>query len=629
MGKLYYLTNKYNLMAKREINSKEVDLITIRFAGDSGDGMQLTGNQFTTNSALFGNDIATLPDFPAEIRAPQGTLAGVSSFQLQFSNKDIHTPGDKLDVLVAMNPAALKVNLADLKPNGMIIANTANYNKKNFTLSGYETDPLEDGSLDDYKLIKVDMNDLVNKALEDIDLPSKMKSRSTNMFALGLLYWLYERNIDSTIKFLETKFKSKPEIVKANIKALKTGLHYGETIEAIRTTFRVSKASLKKGTYRNIMGNECLTLGLIAAANKANLDLFFGGYPITPASDILHELSKYKNYGIKTFQAEDEIAGICSALGAAFAGNLAITASSGPGIALKGEAMGLGIITELPIVVINIQRGGPSTGLPTKTEQSDLNQAMYGRNGECPAVVIAAQSPSDCFQTAYEACKISLEFMVPVVLLSDGYIANGSEPWRLPNLDKLPEIKTKIIKKTSDEKFTPYKRDEKTLARDWALPGTPGLEHRIGGLEKAANTGNVSYDADNHDYMVKLRQKKIDVVADFIPKLEVYGEPKGELLILSWGGTYGACRAAVEKANKNKISVSHVNLKYINPFPKNLAEILLKFNKILIPEINLGQLSTIIRSKYLIDALSFNRVSGKPFTTTDIYEKIEQIIEES
>ncbi len=392
-------------MAKREINSKEVDLITIRFAGDSGDGMQLTGNQFTTNSALFGNDIATLPDFPAEIRAPQGTLAGVSSFQLQFSSHDIHTPGDKLDVLVAMNPAALKVNLSDLKTNGMIIANTANYNKKNFTLSGYETNPLEDGSLDEYKLIKVDMNNLVNKALEDIDLPSKIKSRSTNMFALGLLYWLYERDVDSTIKFLETKFKSKPEIVKANIKALKTGLNYGETIEAIRTTFKVSKASLKKGTYRNIMGNECLTLGLIAAANKSNLDLFFGGYPITPASDILHILSKYKNYGIKTFQAEDEIAGICSALGAAFAGDLAVTASSGPGIALKGEAIGLGIITELPIVIINIQRGGPSTGLPTKTEQSDLNQAMYGRNGECPAVVIAAQSPSDCFQTAYEACN--------------------------------------------------------------------------------------------------------------------------------------------------------------------------------------------------------------------------------
>ena len=616
-------------MAKREINSKEVDLITIRFAGDSGDGMQLTGNQFTTNSALFGNDIATLPDFPAEIRAPQGTLAGVSSFQLQFSSHDIHTPGDKLDVLVAMNPAALKVNLSDLKTNGMIIANTANYNKKNFTLSGYETNPLEDGSLDEYKLIKVDMNNLVNKALEDIDLPSKMKSRSTNMFALGLLYWLYERDVDSTIKFLETKFKSKPEIVKANIKALKTGLNYGETIEAIRTTFKVSKASLKKGTYRNIMGNECLTLGLIAAANKSNLDLFFGGYPITPASDILHILSKYKNYGIKTFQAEDEIAGICSALGAAFAGDLAVTASSGPGIALKGEAIGLGIITELPIVIINIQRGGPSTGLPTKTEQSDLNQAMYGRNGECPAVVIAAQSPSDCFQTAYEACKISLEFMVPVILLSDGYIANGSEPWRLPNLEKLPKIKTKIIKETSDEKFTPYKRDEKTLARDWALPGTPRLEHRIGGLEKAVNTGDVSYDADNHDYMVKLRQEKIDVIADFIPEIKIYGEPKGELLVLSWGGTYGACRAAVEKANKNKISVSHINLKYINPFPKNLAEILLKFNKVLIPEINLGQLSTIIRSKYLIDTLNFNRVSGKPFTTNDIYKKIEQIIEES
>ena len=614
-------------MEKREINSKEVDLITIRFAGDSGDGMQLTGNQFTTNSALFGNDIATLPDFPAEIRAPQGTLAGVSSFQLQFSNQDIHTPGDKLDVLVAMNPAALKVNLADLKTNGMIIANTANYNKKNFTLAGYETDPLEDGSLDEFKLIKVDMNDLVNKALEDIDLPSKMKSRSTNMFALGLLYWLYERNIDSTIQFLETKFKSKPEIVKANVKALKTGLNYGETIEAIRTTFKVSKATLKKGTYRNIMGNECLTLGLIAAANKSNLDLFFGGYPITPASDILHILSKYKNYGIKTFQAEDEIAGICSALGAAFVGDLSVTASSGPGIALKGEAMGLGIITELPIVVINIQRGGPSTGLPTKTEQSDLNQAMFGRNGECPAVVIAAQSPSDCFGTAYEACKIALEFMVPVVLLSDGYIANGSEPWRLPDLDKLPNINTRIVKKTSDEKFAPYKRNDETLARDWALPGTPGLEHRIGGLEKAANTGNVSYDADNHDYMVKLRQQKIDVIADFIPDLKVYGESKGELLVLSWGGTYGACRAAVEKAIKNGLSVSHVNLKHINPFPKNLAEILLKFNKVLIPEINLGQLSTIVRSKFLIDTINFNRVSGKPFTTSDIFEKIEQIIE--
>jgi 2-oxoglutarate ferredoxin oxidoreductase subunit alpha len=616
-------------MAKRETNSKEVDLITIRFAGDSGDGMQLTGNQFTTNSALFGNDIATLPDFPAEIRAPQGTLAGVSSFQLQFSNQDIHTPGDKLDVLVAMNPAALRVNIDDLKPNGMIIANTANYTNKNFNLASYETNPLEDGTLDSYKLIKVNMNELVNTALENVDLPSKMKSRSTNMFALGILYWIYERNLDSTIDFLKKKFKNKPEIIEANTIALKSGYNYGDTIEAIRTTYRVSEAKLKKGTYRNIMGNECLTLGLIAAANKANLDLFFGGYPITPASDILHILSKYKNYGIKTFQAEDEIAGICSALGAAFTGDLAITASSGPGIALKGEAMGLGIITELPIVVINIQRGGPSTGLPTKTEQSDLNQAMYGRNGECPAVVIAAQSASDCFETAFEACKIALEFMVPVVLLSDGYIANGSEPWKLPDLDKLPKINTKIIKKSKDEKFLPYKRDEETLSREWALPGTPGLEHRIGGLEKAAVSGNVSYDADNHDYMVKLRQEKIDVIADFIPEIEVYGKPKGELLVLSWGGTYGACRAAVEKANQNKMSVSHINLKYINPFPKNLAQLLLKFNKVLIPEINLGQLSTIIRSKFLIDTINFNRVSGKPFTRTDIYEKIEQIIKES
>ncbi|MFL2988535.1 MAG: 2-oxoacid:acceptor oxidoreductase subunit alpha [Candidatus Neomarinimicrobiota bacterium] len=616
-------------MAKREINSKEVDLITIRFAGDSGDGMQLTGNQFTTNSALFGNDIATLPDFPAEIRAPQGTLAGVSSFQLQFSNQVIHTPGDKLDVLVAMNPAALRVNIDDLKPNGMIIANTANYTNKNFNLASYETNPLEDGTLDSFKLIKVNMNELVNTALENVDLPSKMKSRSTNMFALGILYWIYERQLDSTIEFLNQKFKSKPEIIEANTIALKSGYNYGDTIEAIRTTYRVSEAKLSKGTYRNIMGNECLTLGLIAAANKAKLDLFFGGYPITPASDILHILSKYKNFGIKTFQAEDEIAGICSVLGAAFAGDLAITASSGPGIALKGEAMGLGIITELPIVVINIQRGGPSTGLPTKTEQSDLNQAMYGRNGECPAVVIAAQSASDCFDTAFEACKIALEFMVPVVLLSDGYIANGSEPWKLPDLDKLPEIKTKVIKKLKDDKFLPYKRDEKTLSRDWALPGTPGLEHRIGGLEKAAVSGNVSYEADNHDYMVKLRQDKIDVIADFIPELEIYGNPKGELLVLSWGGTYGACRAAVEKANANNMSVAHVNLKYINPFPKNLAEILLKFNKVFIPEINLGQLSTIIRSKFLIDTLNLNRVSGKPYTTTDIYEKIEQIIEEN
>ena len=616
-------------MAKREINSKEVDLITIRFAGDSGDGMQLTGNQFTTNSALFGNDIATLPDFPAEIRAPQGTLAGVSSFQLQFSNQDIHTPGDRLDVLVAMNPAALRVNIDDLKPNGMIIANTANYTNKNFNLASYETDPLEDGTLDSYKVIKVNMNELVNTALENVDLPSKMKSRSTNMFALGILYWIYERKLDSTIEFLNQKFKSKPQIIEANTIALKAGYNYGDTIEAIRTTYRVSQAKLNKGTYRNIMGNECLTLGLIAAANKAKLDLFFGGYPITPASDILHILSKYKNYGIKTFQAEDEIAGICSILGAAFAGDLAVTASSGPGIALKGEAMGLGIITELPLVIINIQRGGPSTGLPTKTEQSDLNQAMFGRNGECPAVVIAAQSASDCFDTAFEACKIALEFMVPVVLLSDGYIANGSEPWKLPDLDKIPEIKTKIIKNTKDEKYLPYKRDEKTLSRDWALPGTPGLEHRIGGLEKAAVSGNVSYDADNHDYMVKLRQDKIDVIANFIPELEIYGNPKGELLVLSWGGTYGACRAAVQRANESNMSVAHINLKYINPFPKNLAEILLKFNKVLIPEINLGQLSTIIRSKFLIDTINFNRVSGKPYTTTDIYEKIEQIIKES
>ena len=609
-------------MTNKDKKSREIDVVTIRFAGDSGDGMQLTGNQFTTNSALFGNDISTLPDFPAEIRAPAGSLAGVSSFQLQFSSLDIHTPGDKLDVLVAMNPAALKVNLSDLKANGMLIANTANYTPKNLKLAGYDEDPLEDNSLDDYKLIKVDMTKLVFTALEDLELSSKLKSRSTNMFALGLLYWLYERSLDSTLNFLKTKFKTKPEIIEANVKALKAGYYYGETVEAIKTTFRVSEAKLSKGIYRNIMGNESLSLGLIAAAQKAKLNLFFGGYPITPASDILHHLSKHKNFGIKTFQAEDEIAGICSALGASFSGDLAVTASSGPGIALKGEAIGLGVITELPLVVINIQRGGPSTGLPTKTEQSDLNQAMFGRNGECPAVVIACQSPSDCFETAFTACKIALEFMMPVILLSDGYIANGSEPWKLPKLDSLSDIQTKIVKDFNEESFAPYKRDKKTLSRSWALPGQKGLEHRIGGLEKADVTGHVSYDPDNHHHMVKLRQKKIDIIADFIPEAKPYGNDKGDFLVLGWGGTYGAIRSAVEQCNEEGLSVSHLHLKYLNPLPKNLGEVLLKFNKVLIPEINLGQLSDIIRANYLIDTINYNRVSGKPFTKSDIYEKI-------
>ncbi len=613
-------------MTDKQRKSQELDVVTIRFAGDSGDGMQLTGNQFTTNSALFGNDISTLPDFPAEIRAPAGSLAGVSSFQLQFSSLDIHTPGDKLDVLIAMNPAALKVNLSDLKTHGMLIVNTANYSPKNLKLAGYENNPLEDESLNDYKLIEVDMTKLVFTALEDLELSSKAKSRSTNMFALGLLYWLYERDLDSTLNFLKTKFKNKPEIIDANTKALKAGYYYGETVEVIKTTFKVSEATLDKGTYRNIMGNESLSLGLIAAANKAKLDLFFGGYPITPASDILHHLSKYKNFGIKTFQAEDEIAGICSALGASFSGDLAITASSGPGIALKGEAIGLGVITELPIVIVNIQRGGPSTGLPTKTEQSDLNQAMFGRNGECPTVVIACQSPSDCFETAFTACKIALEFMVPVMLLSDGYIANGSEPWKLPDLDKLSEIKTRKVEEFSGESFFPYERDERTLSRPWALPGQKGLEHRIGGLEKANVTGHVSYDPDNHHHMVKLRQEKIDIIANFIPEAKPYGNDKGDLLVLGWGGTYGSIRAAVEKCNQEDLSVSHLHLKYLNPLPKNLGEILLRFKKVLIPEINLGQLSNIIRSDYLIDTINYNRVSGKPFTKSDIYDKIKSTL---
>ena len=470
------------------------------------------------------------------------------------------------------------------------------------------------------------MNDLVFTALKDMGLSSKVMSRSTNMFALGLLYWLYERNLDSTINFLEKKFKNKPEIVDSNIKALKTGYYYGETVEAVKTTFRVPAAELEKGTYRNIMGNEALSLGLIAAANKANLNLFFGGYPITPASDILHYLSKHKNFGVKTFQAEDEISGICSALGASFSGDLAITASSGPGIALKGEAIGLAVITELPIVVINIQRGGPSTGLPTKTEQADLNQAMYGRNGECPSVVLACQSPSDCFETAFMACKIALEFMVPVILLSDGYIANGSEPWKLPDLNKIPSIKTKIVSNSNEESFFPYNRDKETLSRPWALPGTKNLEHRIGGLEKADGTGHVSYDPDNHHNMVKLRQEKIDIISNFIPEVEPDGPSKGDLLVLGWGGTYGAIKSAVEKCNKENISVSHLHLKHLNPLPKNLGEVLLRYNKILIPEINLGQLANIIRSNYLINTINYNRVSGKPFTSSDIRNKIEEIL---
>ena len=607
-------------------NISDIEEATIRFAGDSGDGMQLTGTQFSDNTAIFGNDLATLPDFPAEIRAPKGSLAGVSSFQLQFSNKNVHTPGDDLDVLVAMNPAGLKVHLGDLKDNGMLIINTANFTKKNLTLAGYNKNPLENKLFDGYQLITVDMTQLVTTALADSGLSSKIMIRSTNMFALGLLYWLYGRTMDSSINFIQKKFATKPEIVDANIKALNTGYYYGETVEAIKTTYRINKATFDKGIYRNIMGNNALAYGLLAASQKSGLDLFFGGYPITPASDILHYLSQYKNFGVKTFQAEDEIAGITSVIGAAFAGNLAVTATSGPGIALKGEAMGLAVTTETPIIIINVQRGGPSTGLPTKTEQSDLNQAMFGRNGEAPMVVLAAATPSDCFMMAYEASRIALKYMIPVILLTDGYIANGSEPWKIPDIETLPSIEHNII--TDSDNFAPFNHNNKNLARPWALPGTPKLEHRVGGLEKWDKSGNVSYDPENHQYMVDLRQKKVDIITNDIPKSNIFGKDKGDILVIGWGGTHGAIRSGVEIAQENGYSVSHLHLRHINPLPKDLGEIILKFKKILIPELNSGQLAMIIRSKYLIDAIGLNKIAGKPLSKIEIYNKIKKMIKE-
>ena len=605
-------------------NISEVDGATIRFAGDSGDGMQLTGSQFSDNTAIFGNDLATLPDFPAEIRAPKGSLAGVSSFQLQFSNKNIHTPGDDLDVLVAMNPAGLKVHLGDLKDNGMLIINTANFTSKNLKLAGYEENPLDDELLEGYQAIKVDMTKLVATALEKIELSSKLKARSTNMFALGLLYWLYGRSLDSSVNFIQKKFAKAPDIVEANIKALNTGYYYGETLEVIKTTYRVNKAKFEKGKYRNIMGNNALAFGLLTAAQRSGLDLYYGGYPITPASDILHYLAQYKSFGVKTFQAEDEIAGVVSAIGAAFAGDLAITATSGPGVALKSEALGLAVITELPLVLVNVQRGGPSTGLPTKTEQSDLNQAIYGRNGEAPMVVLAPATPADCFMMAYEACRIALKYMIPVILLSDGYIANGSEPWKIPDVNTLPDMETRILKKK--EGFAPFNHGNPDLARPWALPGTPGMEHRIGGLEKWEETGHVSYDPENHQKMVELRQEKVDIIARDLPLAKPFGKESGDLLVIGWGGTHGALRSAVETAQSEGMSVAHLHLRHLNPLPQNLGEILVKFQKVMIAELNLGQLANIIRAKFLVDAVGLNKVQGKPFTQTEVFNKITELV---
>ena len=607
---------------------KTIDEAVIRFAGDSGDGMQLTGGRFTETTAIVGNDLSTLPDFPAEIRAPAGSLAGVSAFQIKFSSKDIHTPGDKPDVLVAMNPAALKVHQKELIPGGTMIVNTDAFTKKNLKFAGYETNPIEDGSLDDYfTLIPIEMNKMVTRACEGLDMPPKLVGRTKNFFALGVLFYMYDRPLDTTEGWLKKKFKGKDAIIEANTRALNAGYNYGDTTELFMTRFKVEKANLPSGTYRNMNGNLATSLGLLAASEKSGLNLFYGGYPITPASDILHTLATWKHFGVQTFQAEDEIAGISSVIGAAFTGNLAVTATSGPGIALKGEAMGLGIITELPMVIINVQRGGPSTGLPTKTEQSDLNQALYGRNGEAPMPVIAAATPGDCFYAAYDACRIALKYMTPVMLLSDGYLANGSEPWMIPNVDDLEEIDVTFVhEKNSDDEFLPYLRNEETLSRPWAIPGTPGLEHRLGGIEKDENTGHVSYDPENHHRMVELRQEKVNRIQQDIAPIKIFGEDHGDMLILSWGGTYGSCRSAVETLQEEGKKVSHAHIRWISPLPKDLGEIIIGFKNVLVPEINLGQFLRLIRAEYLVDAKGLNLVRGRPISALTIVETVKKTL---
>lgn len=612
------------------VKEKVLQDVVIKFAGDSGDGMQLTGTQFTNNTALMGIDLATFPDFPAEIRAPQGTLPGVSGFQLRFSSDRIFTPGDTSDVLVAMNAAALKNNLAGLKKGGKIIANIDGFDVKNLRLANYPEgiNPLEDGSLEGYELIKIDVTKITREALKDFDMGTKEKDRAKNMFVLGFLYWMYNRSMDNTIRFLTEKFSKKPDILNSNIKVLQAGYNYGDTTETFTTRYSVEKAKMPPGNYRSIMGNQAVAYGLLAASQKSGLQLFLGSYPITPASDILHELSRLKSFGVKTFQAEDEIAAISSAIGASYGGSLGVTTTSGPGMALKSEAMGLAVMLEIPLIICNIQRGGPSTGLPTKTEQSDLLQAYYGRNGECPMPVISASTPSDCFDTIYEAVRISVQHMTPVIFLSDGYIANGAEPWKYPESKDLPAIEVKFKKQliNSEEAFQPYARDEK-LVRQWAIPGTPGLEHRVGGLEKQNITGNVSYDPENHELMVRLRQEKVDKIADYIPLQEIDNGPeKGKVLVLGWGSTYGSIKSAVVDMIREGHEVSHVHLRYVRPFPKNLGDIIKNFDKILIPELNDGQLIKIIRDKYLVDARGYNKIMGIPFTKYELVNEIKKLL---
>jgi 2-oxoglutarate ferredoxin oxidoreductase subunit alpha len=616
-----------SLPKKSRAQQLDVESAVIRFTGDSGDGMQLTGTQFTNTSAILGNDLATFPDFPAEIRAPAGTTFGVSGFQINFASKDIYTPGDAPDVLVAMNPAALKTNLMDLKQGGVLIVNKDAFTKANLERAGYSKNPLEDGSIQGCRMFAIDISTQTEHALRETGLSFKEIGRAKNFWTLGLLYYLYNRPLEHSIKYIDDKFSSTPQIAESNKLALKAGWLYGEISEIFTETYEVGAARLAPGLYRSMSGNQATAWGFIAAAEKANIPLFLGSYPITPASDILHELSRFKNFGVITFQAEDEIAAIASAIGAAFAGQLAITSSSGPGVALKGEAIGLAVVTELPLVIVNVQRGGPSTGLPTKTEQADLLQAVVGRNGECPAVVVAASTPSDCFMMAMEASRIALKYMVPVFLLTDGYLANGSEPWRIPEEKDLPDVKAEYW--TEKEGFFPFRRNTETLARAWAIPGTPGLEHRIGGLEKDHDSGNISYDPINHERMVRTRQRKVDLIANDVAPCEVLGNPDGgKLLIVGWGSTYGAIRQAVHIAREQKKDVSHLHLKHLNPFPANLEETLRKFDRVVIPEMNMGQLSMLIRAKYLIPAEGYNKIQGKPFKVAEILDRINLILGE-
>jgi 2-oxoglutarate ferredoxin oxidoreductase subunit alpha len=597
----------------------------IRFAGDSGDGMQITGSQFTNTTALFGNDLATFPDYPAEIRAPAGTLPGVSGFQVHFGASDVYTPGDAVDSLVAMNPAALRVNLPDLKRGGVLIVNADDFRETDLRKAGMASNPLEDRSLEGYRFFPVELTKLTRAALRETGLDAKSMDRCKNFFALGMCYWLYNRSMDATLRWLDEKFRAKPILAEANKLAMKAGYAYCDATEAFQTSFEVPPARLAPGVYRNLSGNSALALGFVAASQKAGIPLFQGSYPITPASDILHELSMFKEFGVVTFQAEDEIAAITAAIGAAYAGSLAITTTSGPGMALKTEAIGLATMVELPLVVVDIQRGGPSTGLPTKTEQADLFQALFGRNSEAPVPVLAASSPGDCFWVAIEASRIAIKYMVPVIVLSDGYLANGAEPWRVPSVDELPEIPVRF--RTEPAGFRPYEREPHTLSRPWVVPGTPGLEHRVGGLEKEDGSGNISYDPLNHETMVRLRAAKVEAIVQDVPDVVPAGDPEGDLLVVGWGSTYGAITAAVRAQREKGRRVGHVHLRHLNPLPKNLGAVLRRYQRVLVPELNLGQLLWVLRARYLVDAVGYPKVQGKPFKQSELESRIEEVLD--